>query len=71
MRITTKHKTTSNNNTHDTNNKDNYYDAIRTMCSGRLADKMESQEGGRVLLTEILLPRIARQGTVCMISIRG
>ena len=29
------------------------------------------KEGGRVLLTEILLPRIARQGTVCLISIRG
>ena len=27
--------------------------------------------GGRVLLTEILLPRIARRGTVCLISIRG
>ena len=27
--------------------------------------------GGRVLLTEILLPRIARQGAVCLISIRG
>ena len=27
--------------------------------------------GGRVLLTEILLPRIARQGTVCLSSIRG
>ena len=27
--------------------------------------------GGRVLLTEILLPRIARQGTVCLISKRG
>ena len=27
--------------------------------------------GGRVLLTEILLPRIARQGTACLVSIRG
>ena len=27
--------------------------------------------GGRVLLTEILLPRIARQRTVCVTSIRG
>ena len=27
--------------------------------------------GGRVLLTETLLPRISRQGTVCLISIRG
>ena len=27
--------------------------------------------GGRVLLTEILLPRIARQGAVCLISTRG
>ena len=26
---------------------------------------------GRVLLTEILLPRIARQGAVCPVSIRG
>ena len=26
---------------------------------------------GRVLLTEIPLPRIARQGTLCLISIRG
>ena len=25
------------------------------------------KRGGRVLLTEILLPRIARQGTVCQI----
>ena len=29
------------------------------------------RERGRVLLTEILLPRIARQGTVCLISVRG
>ena len=28
-------------------------------------------EGVMVLLTGILLPRIARQGTVCLISIRG
>ena len=27
------------------------------------------REGGRVLSTEILLPRIARQGAVCLISI--
>ena len=27
--------------------------------------------GGRVLLTEILSPRIARQGAVCLIPIRG
>ena len=27
--------------------------------------------GGRVLLTEMLLPRIARQGAVCLASIRG
>ena len=27
--------------------------------------------GGRVLLTEMLLPRIARRGTVCLIPIRG
>ena len=30
-----------------------------------------SSRGGGVLLTEILLPRNARQGTVCLISIRG
>ena len=28
-------------------------------------------EGGRVLLTEMLSPRIARQGTLCLISIGG
>ena len=28
-------------------------------------------KGGRVLLTEVLLPRIARQGAVCLVSIRG
>ena len=28
-------------------------------------------EGGRMLMTEILLPRIARQGAVCLISRRG
>ena len=27
--------------------------------------------GERVLLTEMLLPRIARQGAVCLISTRG
>ena len=27
--------------------------------------------GGRVLLTEILLPRIAQQGTICLISLGG
>ena len=27
------------------------------------------QEGGRVLSTEMLSPRIARQGTVCQMSI--
>ena len=29
------------------------------------------KKGGRVLWTKIRLPRIARQGTVCLISIRG
>ena len=29
------------------------------------------KRGGRVLLTEILLPRIARQGTLRLVSIRG
>ena len=29
------------------------------------------KRGGRVPLTELLLPRIARQGAVCLISIRG
>ena len=29
------------------------------------------EEGRRVLLTEILLPRIAGQGTVCLVSTRG
>ena len=32
--------------------------------------RRQSRRGGRVLLTEILLPRIARQGTVCLIPIR-
>ena len=30
-----------------------------------------ANRGGRILLTELLLPRIARQGTVCLISMRG
>ena len=29
------------------------------------------KRGGRVLLTEMLLPRIARQGAVCLVSTRG
>ena len=29
---------------------------------------LRNEEGGRVPLTEILLPRIDRQGTVCLIS---
>ena len=33
--------------------------------------RLRQQEGGRVLLTEIPLPRIARQGTACLISARG
>ena len=32
---------------------------------------VRSLEGGRVAMTEILLPRIARQGTDVLISIRG
>ena len=36
-----------------------------------LRRRCRCQEGGRVLLTEILLPWIARQGTACLISIRG
>ena len=32
---------------------------------------MYIKRGGRVLLTEILLPRIARQGTICLSSIGG
>ena len=35
------------------------------------ADPTGIREGGRVLFTEILLPRTARQGAVCLISIRG
>ena len=31
----------------------------------------EIKSGGKVLLTEMLLPRIARKGAVCLMSIRG
>ena len=30
-----------------------------------------NKRGGRVLLTEILLPRIAQRGAVCLVSTRG
>ena len=35
------------------------------------AASVDLRRGGRVLLTEILLPRIVRQGAVCLSSIRG
>ena len=34
-------------------------------------DCVHLYEGGRILLTEMQLPRIARQGALCLISIRG
>ena len=36
-----------------------------------LSEQSPELRGGRVLSTEILLPRIARQGPVCPISTRG
>ena len=39
--------------------------------SNRAGSLLTKLRGGRVLLTEILLPRIARQETVCPISIGG
>ena len=39
--------------------------------AGRLAAPVHRSEGGRALPTEMLLPRIPRQGTVFLISIRG
>ena len=41
----------------------------RSLDSSKISSK--TKEEGRVLLTEILLPRIARQGAVCLISTRG
>ena len=34
-------------------------------------DAKPNLRGGRVLSTEIPLPRIARQGAVCLVSVRG
>ena len=43
--------------------------ALRTTCCSRRSSLKRG--GGGVLLTEILLPRTARQGAACLISIRG
>ena len=37
----------------------------------RLYTEISNYKRGRALLTEILLPRIARRGTVCLLSTRG
>ena len=41
------------------------------ICIYLLSLTRASLRGGRVLLAEMLLPRIARQGAVCLVSIRG
>ena len=54
-----------NNNNNNNNNNKNRRRPDQAVCLGRTAMLAQLREGG-VLLTEMLLPRIARQGAACL-----